>query len=133
MGNHIIRMGKQMPFISPDGASHPNSFWCLDRLTVGVGDSSIGLRFIGYRSAADYNADRHPIAGAVREYLISGGRYYEAIQRATQFPTGTPISHEVLQMAWDIALEVKDQGLPPANPEDPDTRTSFFGSAAAVV
>lgn len=127
MGNYALRMGKQMAYTSGDGAGHPNSFWCLDRLGVEIGDAALRLKFVGYHDAPAYDADRQPIAGAVKEYLVSGAEFMAAINLPTGLPTGAPISAEILGMAWAVALNTKDQGDGP-----PETRTSFFAEAVAA-
>lgn len=131
MRQHQLRMGKATGFTSQDGADHPNSFWCLNRLEANIGDATMALVFIGYHDAASYDADKQPIAGAIKHYIVSGTAFQEAINMMTQYPLGTPISAEILSMAWVVALNTKDIGVAP-NQGEPDTRTSFFEAATAL-
>lgn len=124
-------MGKTMPYTSPDGAQHPDAFWCLQKLHAEIDDSMMRLQFIGYHDAASYDADRDPISGAVKEYMLAGDGFQQAINLATAHPQGTPISVEILRMAWQVVLAAKEIGEPPADGQ-PDTRTSFFETATAV-
>ncbi|HEY6231351.1 MAG TPA: hypothetical protein VIW64_08805 [Pyrinomonadaceae bacterium] len=124
MGDHTLRLGKTMGFISADGAEHVASFWCLERLATEIGDRSLRLRFIGYHSAAAYDADRQPVASAVKEYLISGEAFMAAISLTTA-AADVPISAEIIRLAWAVAAGVADT----ADPENEGEFISFFDSA----
>lgn len=128
MANHLLRMGKRLNFTSPDGAPHPQSFWCLDRMLLEISDRALRLRFIGYHDAASYDADRQPVAGAVKEYLISGQAFTDATGLPTQ-GVAVPISVEVLRLAWAVALNEKEIVPDPAHP---DNKVSFFDGAVDV-
>lgn len=123
MGNHSLRMGRVMPFTSPDGASHPQSFWCLDRMSVEIGEQSLRLRFIGYHDAAAYDAERQPVAGASKDYLVTGAAFLSAVGMVTEGEQ--PISVEILRLAWQAALDSKDA----ADPEHEGQLISFFEAA----
>ncbi len=127
MGVHAIRMGKSMGFISPDGANHPSSFWCLDRLDAEIGSLALRLRFIGYHDTAAYDADRQPVAGARKEYLISGQAFMEAIALTTQ-AADVPISAEIIRLAWAVAAGIADT----PDPENEGEFISFFEAAVDV-
>lgn len=131
MGNHALRMGKVMPHTSEDGAEHAESFWCLNRLDANIGDGTMALIFIGYHDVASYDDDKQPIAGAIKHYIVSGTAFQQAINMVTQYPLGTPISAEILAMAWVVALNTKDIGNAPATGQ-PDSRTSFFETATGA-
>jgi len=126
VGNHQLRNGRVMPFASPDGAAHPDSFWCLDRISVEIGDAALRLKFIGYHSVDAYDEDRHPVTGAVKEYLVTGAEFMAAITLATA-GAGIPISAEITRLAWAVALDVTDT----ADPENEEEMISFFASAEA--
>lgn len=133
MGDHTQRMGRVMPFEDAAGAQHPASFWCLSRLLIEIERSQITLHFVGYHDVASYNADRSPISGAVREYQLAGEAYFDAIQKVTQFPTGTPITAELLTMAWEVATATEDVAAPvPEEGEEQEPPVSFFADAAPV-
>lgn len=123
--NHALRLGKTMGFNSPDGAPHAASFWCLDRILVEIGDTAIRLRFIGYHDVAAYDAGKEPVAGAVKEYLVSGTAFAEAIQLST-LAAGVPISAEILRLAWVAAGQVHDVDVA-------GQMVSFFDGAADAV
>jgi hypothetical protein len=123
MATHTLRMGKQMPFTSADGASHPQSFWCLDRMSVEIGDQALRLRFVGYHDAASYDAERQPVAGAVKDYLVTGQAFLSAVGMMTEGEQ--PISAEILRLAWQAALDAKDT----PDPEHEGQTTSFFEAA----
>lgn len=109
MANHALRLGKTMAFTSPDGAEHANGFWCLDRLAVDIPDQAIRLKFVGYHSTAAYDADKQPVAGAVKEYLVTGTAFGAAIAMLTS-GQAVPISAEIIRLAWAIALATLDTG-----------------------
>lgn len=131
MGQYQLRIGKSMAFTSQDGAEHPDSFWCLNRLDANIGAATMALVFIGYHDAASYDADKQPIAGAIKHYIVSGEAFASAINMQTQYPQGTQISAEILGMAWSVAMNTKEIGEPPGE-DEPDTRTSFFEAATAL-
>lgn len=129
MGQHQLRQGKTMSYSSADGVTHPASFWCLDDpLVIMISGQQLRLRFIGWHDIASYDADREPIAGAVKDYILSGAEYDMVRNLPTQHPQGTPITLEVVEMAWQIALNKKDQGEAPVAGKT-DLRTSFFETA----
>lgn len=131
MGQYQLRVGRKMSYTSADGVLHANSFWCLNHLDANIGEGRMSLVFIGYHDVACYDADRQPIAGAIKNYIISGTAFQEAINMPTQYPQGTPISGEILTMAWSVAMSMKEIGTAPGEGE-PDTRTSFFEGAASA-
>lgn len=124
--DHTLRMGRVMPYTSADGAAHPESFWCMGPLSIDPDLSQIKLRFVGYHSVAAYNEGHMPVAGALREYHLFGEDYTAAISKVTKFPTGSPITAEILAMAWEIALTVKDVVVPPPEAGGDAGALSFF-------
>jgi hypothetical protein len=130
--DHTQRMGRKMPYTSLDGAPHPESFWCLGRLTIDVDLSQIQLGFIGYHDTATYDAGRGPIADAVKEYYLYGEDFAAAISRVTTFPTGTPISAEILSLAWAVAVSTEDVVSFPNGEDAEAVHTSFFSQAISV-
>lgn len=127
MGNHALRGGKIMPFTSLDGAEHEAGFWCLDRLVGEIGNGTLRLRFIGYHDAAAYDADRQPVANAVKEYLVSGEPYAAAITLPTS-AANVSVSAEILRLAWAVALSITDTD----DPENEGEMISFFAGAVDV-
>lgn len=130
--DHGQRMGRKMPYTSADGAPHPKSFWCLGRLTVDIDLSQIQMSFVGYHSAEAYDDGRVPITGAVKEYYVYGADFAAAITQATAFPSGSPISAEILGLAWRVAMSAKDVVVPPAEEGGEASHVSFFEQADNV-
>lgn len=91
-----------MPYTSRDGTEHPESFWCFDGLRVDPSDTALIVTFRGWRDVAAYDADKSPIAEAMREVRISGAGYYALIGQGA--PIGT-IAEAMVQMAWDAMAE----------------------------
>jgi hypothetical protein len=118
-------MGKTMPYTSPDGAQHPNSFWCLSGLNVQIDTNRLELTFVGYHDTASYNADKQPVAGAVKSYSILGFNDFHGVIDRPILSSLLPIGGNILAMGWQVTLETKDDGIAPIN-EGVDTRTSFF-------
>ncbi len=125
--DHNLRSGKTMPFTSPDGAAHPNSFWCLDRIGVEIDDQAVRLRFVGYHDVAAYDAGKQPVAGAVKDYLISRNGFAQAVALPT-VGANIPISNEILRLAWVSALGEHDLD----DPTHAGAKISFFAGAADV-
>jgi hypothetical protein len=123
MGNHNLRAGKNMSFTSADGAPHPQSFWCLDRMSVEIGEQALRLHFVGFHDAAAYDAERQPVAGAVKDYLVTGQAFLSAVGMVTEGEQ--PISAEILRLAWQAALDAKDT----PDPAHEGQTISFFEAA----
>jgi hypothetical protein len=132
MANHLQRIGKTMPYTSQDGVVHAESFWCLEEIPIQIGRQTVGLKFVGYHDTASYDAERQPISGAEKNYLLSGDQFLAAVNTPTAHAAGTPISAEILRMAWEVAVGVKDIVIPPQTPGGAETIISFFESAADV-
>lgn len=128
MADHTKRMGRTMPYTSQDGVSHPESFWCLNFLATDIGGRNGRIEFVGYHSAAAYDADSQPVAGATRSYQFAADAFDAAVYEPTKLPTGSPLAGEIISAAWGIALAAKEIGEPPADGE-PDARTSFFAAS----
>ena len=107
MADHTLRGGKTMPFTSHDGVEHAASFWVLDDLQVRISDSAIVLKFVGYHSVAAYDADKQPIAGAEKHYMVSGEGFANAIGLPT-LGQALAIGTEIIRLAWTVALAELD-------------------------
>jgi hypothetical protein len=127
MRNHALRKGKELAFTSPDGAEHPDMFWCLSKIGIEIDDTALRLHFIGYHDVAAYDAGKEPVAGAMRAYLISGAGFETAAALLTS-AADTPISAEILRLAWEAALATEDV----EDREHEGEMISFFDGAVDV-
>lgn len=110
MRDHRARMGKTMPYTSEDGAEHLDSFWCLKHLDVDINNRRLALGFVGYHSAGAYDAGRDPVARADKSYFLQGEAFDRAVGKLVG-RAGVPISVEIIQMAWEVALSTLDERL----------------------
>lgn len=125
--DHRQRLGRVMPFQSADGVLHQAAFWCLNFAAFAIGDSGARLEFLAFHSVDAYNAGAAPIAGAMKDYVITPDQWMASVFVPLPAPD-QPFAVNFLLATWGVALSRKDVGDPPAEGEE-DTRTSFFAES----
>lgn len=125
--DHVLRMGRRMPFDSSDGVAHANSFWCLDQINIDADNSALRLKFIGYHDETAYDAGKQAVAGAEKHYLITDAKFQDAVEALT-VEEAKPIREEILRIGWNEVTGVLDV----EDPENAGEMISFFASAEDV-
>lgn len=115
----------QKPFTGGDGADHPDCYWTPVLTNFDWYAERARVVYAGFHDAAFWSAGGKPIAGAQREYLLSGDTF------RSMAPAYLSGAIPPAAMVDQIALDALDAPAP--TPEDPDRMVSFFGPEAGAI
>lgn len=96
-----------MPFLRPhtaaDGGDHPQAFWTPAFVGLDLHSEQANVTYAGYHDAAHWASGGPPIAGAARQYPLSGPACRELFRRLLAIPGVTELLEALPLASGDFA------------------------------
>jgi hypothetical protein len=112
------------PYIADDGGEHPECYWALVQINIGIADYNALATYYGYHDINYWKDGKPSINGAQKTYNISGDEL--KLLMAKHLTPGGP---NILVLVDEVALNKKDT-LSPTN-DEPERKVSFFNPEKA--
>lgn len=106
-------------FIAEDGGEHPDCYWALVQVNIGIADSNANATYYGYHNMQFWKEGKPSVQGAQKTYNIVGDEL--KLLMAQHLSPGGP---NILVLVDDVALSKKDTDSP--TEDDPNRKISFF-------
>ena len=120
-------MAKLMPYTDPYGVAHPDAVWIPNEVHIAHSDGAVRVVFAAWHNAAALAAGKTPLAGACKEYALTGAAYHALAQTAPAAGQ-TTLFGVISQACYDHLTVIPD--VPAPTEQDPNRKVSFFADAA---